>query len=299
MTPKSIFICPLIAFALLSGCAGAEVRNARLTDKINRTPQRSGAGLEKIYSLASGFREDDFSRESLEGYSGKTINSMYDALGNIVFFFPEEQYVRLQEKVLGEKLRRNKPNDYDIEDMYKSYLASRMFEKAAGIKKQFPDIRLPSMPETIISGDSAGSPLWRVYDVADGGRTVTLKTLPLTTGPKAVMLMLPGCSVAENAMADIMADDGLAAIFRRYGAVLTDKFNAESVYLWRAHFNFPEVYLANKAGDFPGFNFHLSPNFYFLYEGKILFQFDGWGGAWGIQKSKEYFRKGLEAISAI
>jgi len=98
-------------------------------------------------------------------------------------------------------------------------------------------------------------------------------------------------------MQKILENPVLAPIFRRHGAVLTSRINAESVALWKSHFNFPEVYLAYKATDFPGFDFHSSPYFYFLMDGKIKHSFSGWSRKDKPDYGLNEMLKGFAAIS--
>lgn len=298
MTINTIYFYVAAICVFMTGCTGHKVKITQLSEQIIKSTHKSPHDLSEITTFSSRLHKYNLSEKKLQKYPNKTINRLYKALRSITFLFPDwNTDVLLQEKVLKEKIHRRVYNDYDLEKMYETYLAARMFKKAIGIKNQFSKVQFPSMPETILSDNPSGAKLWRVYDVPDDGKTANLKILSLEKGLKVIMTMLPGCSVAEKAMADIMEDSELSKVFKKHGAVITKTFNAESVSLWKSHFNLSNVYIANKASDFPGFNLSSSPNFYFLKNGKIIFQFVGWGGIDELKECKAEMHKGFEAIS--
>ncbi len=282
----------------MSGCEGAKTKALKCADEINKVASKPGENLTVIPGLAKGIISNDFSAKKIKQYSDAELTQLCEALSNITFYFPEyESHVLMQEKVFQEKVARHIQNDHDITDVFKAFIGARMFEKAAAIKKQFPAIKRFSMPEKIISDNPTGAARWRVYTVPDSGKTIELKALPLDKGPRVVMVMLPGCAMGEAAMEEIMAASDLAPAFRKYGTVLTNRVNAESVALWKSHFKFPEVYLAYRASDFPGFDFHISPHFYFLKDGKIISQLEGWGGPNHREENKNNLLKAFQGIS--
>lgn len=288
----------LVTLPFLSGCAGPDAGVLKRADEINKTASKPGYSLAVIAGLAERIKHKDFSAEKVKQYSDAELTRLYEALSSITFFFPEyDSHVAMQEKTFQEKVARHIHNERDTKDMYKTYLGARMFGKAREIKKRFPGIKLFSMPKNIISNNPAGAAPWRVYNVLDEGKTIELKALPLDRGARVVMVMLPGCAMGETAMEEIMAAPDLAPAFRKYGTVITNRFNAESVALWKNHFNFPEVYLAYKASDFHGFDFHSSPHFYFLRDGKIVSQLEGWGGANRKEENRSNLLKGFQGIS--
>ncbi|MBI4677326.1 MAG: hypothetical protein HY748_07060 [Elusimicrobia bacterium] len=290
--------CAMALSVLLAGCAGPEVRVVKIAEKLHQIEARYEGDPAKIPGLAARFKMRDLSEQELKNYSDRTIRVLYDAVSQVTFHSPEEErFIGVQEAVLEEKLRRAPPNDYDIGSMYKTYLDARMFAKAESIKKRFPDTEFPSAPDVIISANPTGATRWRAYDVLDDGRKVELQALPLEEGWKVVMVMFPGCGVAERAMGEILSDPELAGAFKEHGLLVTALFDAEGVAKWRSHFGFRRIYIASKRSDFPGFEFSSSPRFYFMKRGKITFQFEGWSGSRGPQTSKASWLKGLLAVA--
>lgn len=278
---------------IVSGCATSQLRILNIADQLNAEASKPEYDLSIVTVLAGGLKKEDFSDRTLKRYSDAELVRFYAALANATFLIPEdENLVTIQENIFREKSARSTPPKSDIEDMYSAYLEARLFDKAAALKKQYPGTKFYSMPEKIISNNASGAIAWRIYTVSDEGKTIQLTALSLEQGPKVVMLMLPGCGVAEEAMKQILADSGLEPVFRQYGAVMTKRMNAESVSLWKSHFSFPEVYLAYKTSDFPGFDFSASPNIYFLSGGKVISHITGWSKDW-----RQKMAKGFESIS--
>ena len=283
----------LIVFT--TACSSPQTRTLQIADTIMKS--KSDPDLAEVFSLANGFKENDFSAARLKKYSDAGIDRLYNALFRIAFFFPEqEKYISFQGNVLDEKLRRGKRVNYDLERMHKAYIGARKFEKAVILGNRFPDVKFQRVPSVILD-NSAGETAWRVYDISDGAEKAMLKALPVGTGLKVVMEIFTGCSAAETAMDQLLIDPVLSALFKKYGVLLTSRFDAEGILLWRNHFNFPEVYIAYKATDFPGFDFESSPNFYFLKDGEIKFSFSGWSNSNDPNYGPNNMRKGFEAIS--
>lgn len=279
----------------ISACASPQTKALRIAEGIMKS---NDPDPREVYSFASSFREGDFSTARLNKYPDAAVNRLYDALYRAAYYFPENsRYITMQENVFKEISARNIYTKSDIPNMYKIYLGARMFAKAADLRKRFPEIKLNPMPEKIISDIPPGSYAWRVYNVEDEGNTIELKALQFDKGPRVALLMLPGCEIAETAMGEILADPVLAPIFRERGTVITNRVNAGTIALWKKYFNFPEVYLAYKASDFPGFDFGSSPNFYFLWDGKIKYSFSGWSNPNIPGLGKNEMLKGLAAIS--
>lgn len=293
MTKK--IVCQIIAsIVLISGCVSPTAKKIRIADNILKS--KFDPNLSEISDLAKGFRKSDFSPTKLSKYSDTEIGRLYDALFRITFFFPEQDiYLGMQENVLEEKILRRKHINYDVERMHKIYIDSRKFNKASNIRKRFPDIKFLYVPDTIIESIN-GKIEYRVYDVSHGAEKAILKSINMSKGLKVVMVIFTGCAIAEESMEQIMADLELSALFKKYGVLLTTRFDTKGILLWREHFNFPEIYIVYKASDFPGFDFRTSPSFYFLRDGKVKFSFSGWNKPDEPDSGKNDMWKGMSSI---
>lgn len=292
---KPLMLCPLAAvLALMTGCVSPVRRNAGISEAILKDDRPD---LVKVAAAAAGFRKRDFSEEQLGKYSDGELDRLYESLYRTTFYFPGQRgYIALQEEVLAEKAKRKRQTDEDAEHLHWAYVGARMFDRAAALRQKFPGGNYPAIPAQITGAD-IGKTYWQAYEVSDGGKKAELGVLPLGSGPKVVMEMFTGCPTAEKALEEIMASPKLSAVFRKYGVLLTDRFDAVGVVLWKEHFKFTEVYIAHQRGDFPGVNFRTSPNFYFFSNGKILFSVSGWSNKAEPEAGPINLIKGFEAIA--
>lgn len=292
---KMVIVCGLAGVAAFGGgCASPAGRNADISQALVKEA-RPDLGV--VAAAAARFREGDFSDAALKTHSDGELDQLYEALYRVNFYYPgRKNSIVLQRGVLEERLRRKRQTNEDGERMHKVYIGARMFEDAAAIGKLFPGAEFPAVPELIVSG-GGGENNWRVYDISDGGKRAELRSLPLAAGRRIIMEIFTGCPTAEKALGDILADPALADAFRKYGLLVTDRFDAVGVLLWREHFKFPEVYIAHRRDEFPGVNFRTSPNFYFLDAGEIKHSFFGWADKSRPDSGAANLLKGLRAIS--
>lgn len=290
---KNIILLQTLALAVMicSGCATSGGRNLRVAEKVLNAGDEPQ--LSNISAIGSGFCRADFSREVLAKYPEASLNRVFAALNKMVFLLPgNPQYISWQRDILDEKVRRGEYNAQELRHMFLSYVSARMFDKAAALKIEFASATLPDIPEKFIDNVPKTSS-WRAYAVSDGGKTVEMKALPLDTGNKIVMAMFTGCHLAEKAMEEIMTDPAFSAAFRVHGILLTDKFDSQGIAMWKEHFNFPDIYIVDRAGDFSMFDFRSSPGFYFLKDGKVVSKFVGWDNT-----SRMELQKGLDQAAA-
>ena len=277
MKIKITFAYALIPFLLLSGCAGMEKKVSTISDGIIKESLSHDTDLRHIMALLTQFDDSAFSAAKLKTYSDRTVSRLYEALGTTVFYFHEnDRYLGLQSRVLAEKIRRGKYNNHDLVDMCQSYLSERMFAEAASLHKAFSAVKLPTVPEVTVSSGAEQATRWRVYNISAKGLKAELKALPLDHGPAVIMVMQTGCHFSQEAMEQIVADKELAPVFEKYGMLLAEQFDAVGITLWQEHFNFPNIYIAERTKYFPGLAFDSFPHFYFFKDGKIIAQFEGW-----------------------
>ncbi len=160
--------------------------------------------------------------------------------------------------------------------MFMAYMGARMFDAARALRVRHPGMQFPSIPDEIDSASTAEPGGWSAYAISNDWKRAELKSLRLDRGVKVVMVILTGCPAAEAALEDLLGHTETSRTFRRDGLILTARFDAEGISLWKKHFAFDPMFIARKAADFPGLSFDDSPRFYFLRDGKIVSDFIGW-----------------------
>lgn len=293
-----IFIAAL-GLAVIGGCVSPEARIGHVVQRINAADLAPADMKDLLQESAFSLRDHHVSPEALKAYSDETISRLFEATRRVAFYLPEsKRCLSMQERVLEEKIRRHIHTKDDLEDMFKTYLEARLFTEAGTLKKRFPDAKFPTGPDTIVYGSTSTEVGWRAFSISEGGRRAELQVLKLGEGPKIVLVMLPGCPVAEKAMTQIMEDSTLVEAFREHGFIVTLRMDSFGVAMWKSHFGFDKVYIVNQAADFPGFNLYASPTFYFLRDGRILDHFIGWGRKDRPDEGKAQMKKWLEVFKA-
>jgi len=296
MKTKKTFTYALATFMFLTGCAGVEKNIVAVSDRINQEVVSPNKDLRLIATLSGKLDESVLATAKLKTYSDDTIACLYKALVDSAFYFHEDdRYVKLQRRVLAEKVRRNKYDRWDLIDMCKSYMLVREFSEAAILQKQLSDIELITVPEVTIAPSVAQAVHWRVYDVSDKGLKAELKALPLEHGPAVIMVIQPGCVFAEAAMGQIADDKELLPVFTKYGTIVTEQFDGSGIVKFKEDFKFKNVYIIENEKSFPGLAFDASPHFYFLKDGKIVDQFMGWDSE-NPENGIGKLRKAMESI---
>ncbi|MBI5597499.1 MAG: hypothetical protein HY928_15525 [Elusimicrobia bacterium] len=207
----------------------------------------------------------------------------------------ELRYVDFQQRVFTEMVRRRIMGESEVRDMFLAFVGARRFEEARGLRSRYPSFKLPSIPDTVVPAPLGEHRPWGAYAISDEGRRAEAVTLPLGKGPHIVVAMWTGCSVTEHAIEDILGDPEVSDRFRQNGMLLTTRFDAVGVEKWKTRFGLRDVYVAERAGGFPGIGFLSSPGFYFLQDGKIVYEFKGWGRR-PESSSRARLQKGFEAL---
>ena len=268
-----VLIVSIVLF--VTGCAGTTVRISKVATAVNAAEDKSN--VQSIDKLSASINDSDLTEERLRGYSDETLNALYRTVDKIAFYLPDnEQYALRRELVFNEKVRRNKYDKADVEDMFSSFLDARMFENAANIKQRFPNINLPEIPQVVTPEDISKTAQWQAYDVSEQGKKITLRMLPLSEGPRIITVIFAGCGVAKNVASDVLSDSELGPLFHDNAVIVTRKFEPEGVENIKELFHSTAVYMVHKSGDFPGVWMQTSPNFYFLKDGKIVYSFKRW-----------------------
>lgn len=280
------------AAALLAGCAGPEKRIEKtLAAAAAAQKARNIPAFEK---LAGDIPDSYLEPARLEAYPEKTLVSLCAALRKISFYTPDSEANALKlEKAMKEKVRRGIFEAEDVEDMYSSLLAARLFDRARDLQERFPAIITGKLPEIVVP-EPAPAGNWLAYELLDGGKRAKLRSLRLQRGAHMIMAFSPGCGVSARAVREIMADAELGPVFEAGAVLVSRRFDAAGVEDIKKETGLERVYIAHKWGDFPGVNFMTSPWVFFLKDGKVVSDMRGWAddGAYSLKR----LRRGMEEI---
>lgn len=160
-------------------------------------------------------------------------------------------------------------------------LAGRLAADSGELAVKLPRVVLPANPGSRPA----------VLRVSGDGRTLAWAAVDLGPGPKLVALVTPGCHFSQQAMAALGADPALRRAAA--GGLFVDSNLAQASALSAANRgNWFRYDLLYKSEGWPKFDFHGTPRFYFLKDGAVVAQIEGY-------RSKEFlddYRRGLTAI---
>ncbi|MBI2787119.1 MAG: hypothetical protein HYX59_00425 [Elusimicrobia bacterium] len=247
-----------------------------VAESVKAENSRSDYSPSRVLAAVAKLEDRDVSPRSLQDSRESDIRGIFDALRSAALHDPESPRLHREfVDVFSEMERRGIVTEYDALAAYRAHMGARDFKAAAALRIRFPSV-IP--PGPVIPSTPTGSPrsAGGIYDLADGWKRVELKSLPPTESPRIVMTMFPGCSVSEAAMEELLADPELGPVFRKFGVLLSHRFDAEGIHLWRSHFGFPSIYIVESSRSFPQFSFDSAPRFYFMRGDRVVDQFEGW-----------------------
>lgn len=284
-----LLILPLV---LLAGCAGQGKKLAHIMEDVQRTGRiKDIKGIEMAAAQIDG---KYITPQLLSSYSDETISELFQTLRYPAVYLPDNETTPLQMKmILDEKAKRNTYTDEEVSQTFFALAEARMFEKAEQLRQTFQKVDLPKIP-TMIPGTTFMHGNWLVYDITDNGSGMRLAQLPLGTGAKIILFMLPGCPSGEESIKTLLSDPTFGPIFRKNAVIIMRRFEPEAIEKIKKTFNFPAVYIAHKSADFPGIEMMHSPDCFFLKDGKVLSRHRGWSDS--AEHNAKITYKGLNAI---
>lgn len=267
----------VLFLVFLSACASPEARTFAASARVIAAADKFPGDPRELAKAAVELHPAELTEASIRDFSLETIVSLHSAAETAAFYDPgAEDLVLLQARALEEKIRRNGENKKELKRMFIAYMGARMFDSARSLRARHSGMQFPSIPDEIESASTAMPGGWSAYAISNDWKRAELISLPLDRGVKVVMVILTGCPAAEAALEDLLGNAETSRTFRRDGLILTSRFDAEGISLWKKHFTFDPMFITRKASDFPGFDFDNSPRFYFLRNGKIVSDFIGW-----------------------
>ncbi len=286
----------LVVLSLSAACAGPRVPSEAAANaaaaRVSAEADKGQEGKPAIAEAMGELRPESVTAARLQKWAPETVEAVRDAASTAAFYFPEvARYAELQERAFDEKARRGTPGPHDLREMFRTFMASRRFDKAKALREHYPGTKFPSMPETF-AVDPAPPEGPQAYSIGRDWKTATLTAAPLGRFA-VVMATFPGCPASEQALKDLAADPATARVLRGKTLLLTDRFDAEGVAEIKKIFGLRDFLIARTRSDFPGLAFNASPRFYFLKDGKPVADMIGWGGEGGAKANRAEFLAGL------
>lgn len=250
---------------------------------------------DEIMLLANHLLED-IEKNSLSVKSNEELNDGYIAFRKASLYFPdEEKFTLAMKKFFYERYKRNLTSDEDKEDMFYHFLESRMFKEADIFCQEFK-LKCEELPKKVKSKNSHKTKGRVIELMSKNINEIIVKNIDFEKGSKVVIVFSPTCSVTLRALSKIVSDERISKIFRVNSIFLTRKYLPMELLNFKNEHKMENVYIVFKSSDFPDFYFYFYPHFYFIKNGKILYEFKGWDDE---DKSIGNVYMGLEKIGLL
>lgn len=293
--PRFLSLSALLACACAGPRLGAAEKAGRIVRIENDQSLADDRRVVHEFKEADGFSDRDLSTDVLRAYPPESLRLILTALDDVAFYsHGDPAYVDREAKVFDELSARRVQTKDDVEKMFQRELSARHFERAAELKRRFPEVVLWDVP-TIVDESRGATGAYAVYDISADAKTASIKSLAIGSGPKIVVAAFGGCPVTARAMKYARSDARITDALRSLGILLTVRFEPDGVALLNSQGLPMRAYVARSQKDWPAIDFSRSPTFYFLKDGKVVYQFVGWGPD---SESAKDFQQGLARIGA-
>lgn len=286
---------------LVAGCASSERKIVAIGNEIKSASHKRPRDFSSYTPERTRVDAGSISARTLHGATDERLLKLYNAARSMTFYFPESsEYYGLQEKIFNEMRRRNNLADTVLAREYWTRLTARDLTAASDLVRLFPAGGLDPLPEIDENNSLPLRTAWLGYGISADGRKIWKTVVPVVEGVKIMMVMSPGCGFVEAAMSDLLADSRLAMLLRKYGLFVSADFYPADMASWGKKYNIDieNIYISYKDSSFRGIELNSgTPHFYFMNNGKILADSDGWCVSGHSDVCIAEFKRGLVAIS--
>jgi hypothetical protein len=241
--------------------------------------------------------------EDLTDATDEEVSLRLRAASGVVVYSQVEWVVGRLDSVLAEAHTRGIADQGNYHQLFDAYLASFQVDDAAQLQQRYPDIELPEVPEVIAPDGTPsdnGLMVWQVLSDPPGlkGEFIDLERARL------FVVNSWGCGFSRHA-AKVLADDEVLGPMIREHSVWVAAPSLHNTFRGTARWNneYPEspTYLVDDPDQWPFASFSFTPQFYFIRNGQVVEQVDGWrGGSQSLRAIAEGFDKlGLLDISSL
>ena len=284
----------IVGILLFTGCQQSIIKKTQIfMDYRNMQGQKYVNGecsykecsenFKKKYEELFGHQKLDFSK-----YSNEILKELWKVDYIISFHSIEQKYLSEVENIFENLKKRNLDREKCAmgtcaEELFGLYIKFGYFSKAKELQKKYPDIIKEDIPE-VIEDTSVIKNKYKLYEVLDDGKVLKLTSIQIEKGTKIIIFANPYCEFAKKALSLILSDENLRKYFEENGLLIfpintsiseissISEWNKNNKLKWFVHSSRNDL-----SKDWENFDITQSPNFYFLKDGKIVFQINGFG----------------------
>lgn len=288
--------------SLLSAVSAQDMstRLQELTSISRATARAEKTDFEKSAIVAMTYKkyfDQDFSKPALQKYSDSDLIALFEANSETVFVTREPVFARNMEKILREIHSRQKSTRDQFDELYRSFVRARDFERATKLVSDQLVTVSSSLPlfkaSPLVTDDTPAE-----WQIGKTERVAVLRTVDLKKDWQVIVVSHPKCHFSRRAMLDIYADKNLHKRLKDRIKWITPQdgsFEFDLIQQWNNQFPEIEFSVVHLRRSWPIPNFSETPVFYFLSNGKVITSFYGWPK----EGSKEKLINGLSSLGIL
>ena len=253
-------------FAALAGLQQGQVgqtdaEKARVFTREYQRLFRSGAGELQLADLDAA--ELDF---------------LFRAADMAAFYSGAAGHVADMTVVLDAMASRRVAADRHYVAMHDAFVGSRMLDQARSLSVQHPVPGLQDLPD--FSGPASVPPGTRTaWTVGGDRRELAREEAGPARDAHVVVVAHPLCRYSRNAVAAILEDPTLAAVFKKYASWMTpqDRYlHFDRMQRWNREYPEAPVRMVYQRAEWPEIDSWSTPTFYFFAHGQLVAKISGW-----------------------
>lgn len=140
------------------------------------------------------------------GMDSQDLVTLFNAVNIAHAYSIRVMHLQAMQRAFGALQARDLVDQRSFSSMHAALMASRQFEQASALEKEFPQWDVEAAPTLAVASNSGKTAIV----VPASGTTITRTTLEVNQGARVVVISHPLCHFSRNAMAAIEAGPALS-----------------------------------------------------------------------------------------
>lgn len=276
----SILACAVLVLNPFAAAAQTNW-NARYDRLVDADAQSKGASTQARATAITASYAELF--PPLPADQVHALSAQDAALGfraaNMAHFYSLDEYHLAQMRVYFDRLTQlDVASPSQVRDLSGAYVASRHWQQARSLREAFPAVMLAPIPPVLDAmGRQASAPA-SVLTVGAADGTLARVPEDITHGPVIIAISHPLCHFSRAAFAALASDPALASIKThiRWIAPVDRELHLDVLQQWNTEHPEAAMKIAYSRSQWPPLDSWNTPTFYFLKDGKLLKNVEGW-----------------------
>lgn len=267
-----MFLPLTFSVALLTQGAWAETDLKTRAEAVV-TVERNLHGAKRQAAMAAAFKQiepAELEAPALKTYDTRTLEVLFEAVDAVADDLDRPDLTPVLERVMRASIEHGWLG-HMAEQLFSRYVRERDLKKARSLADEFESksMQLPNIVEPSTPAPATAA----IYRISADGKTLTYEPVDLSK-TMIVSAVSPGCHFSNDVVALIDADPWLSAVIRKYAVNIEaapDEIDADELAAINRKGGLQYSVLYRESG-WNGLKFNLTPRFYFLKDGKVVYK---------------------------